>query len=476
VYTEIEPRSVQKLLNWDNPPPRSRGYALVFPFYVPGSHEPVGYRVRPTNPRVNGKRRNGSPKLVKYETAKGGGVLVYFTPRARSCRWYGDADRVCYWTEGEKKGLIFDQLGLCCVALTGVDGSHDTSAKDEQLHPLIREHVTVTGRAHVIVFDNDSRSNTNVMRAARKLTRMLLAAGAASVRFICPPAGEVKGIDDFFAAQGEQATRALLETAEPIEPVAEVPLRPRDPGQPEIEVGHDLHRVVDEAVDALKLDVDLYQRDGELARIVRVADLDAARALMSAGSPQLCDVPIPTLRERLTRVARFVRYDGRTKEMVEVTPPDRVVTAVNARRAWPGVRPLLGVVVAPTMRPDGSILDVPGYDESTGYVYMPSCAYPSMPERPTLDDARAALKFLQKPWTDLPVRSEADRYVPTAATMTIVARPAIEGACPGNRSRRASRPWREQRAGADVARRADRERQQHDDRWRHVPPRAGLPS
>jgi hypothetical protein len=92
------------------------------------------------------------------------------------------------------------------------------------LHDRIRGHITVAGRAHVICYDADSRTNDDVMLAAGRLAGVLLAAGATSVKFICPPSAEHKGIDDYFAAYGETITRQLLSAAETIEPIS-----PKDP-------------------------------------------------------------------------------------------------------------------------------------------------------------------------------------------------------------------------------------------------------
>jgi hypothetical protein len=200
---------------------RQWGAALVIPFYLPGGSQPIGYRVRPSNPRV--ENRGKKQRAVKYDQAEAHGVLVYFTPRARAAGWYGDTGQPVYFCEGEKKALVFDQLGLCCVGLTGVWNWGDTKHKDatgeERLHPAIREHVTVAGRRCVVCFDSDARQNDNVMLAAARLAGMLLRSGAARVLFVCPPTAEQKGIDDFYAAFGEAVTRQLLESAVDIEPV-----------------------------------------------------------------------------------------------------------------------------------------------------------------------------------------------------------------------------------------------------------------
>ena len=49
----------------------------------------------------------------------------------------------------------------------------------------------------------------------------------------------------------------------------------------------------------------------------------------------------------------------------EVTPPTAVLTAALAPKEWPDLRPLLGIVGAPVLRPDGTLLQQPGYDPAT---------------------------------------------------------------------------------------------------------------
>jgi hypothetical protein len=204
---------------------RHCGHAIVFPFYLPGETEPHAYRVRPDRPRII-KKRNGKERPVKYDQASSHGVLVYYGPRARANggAWLRDVSRLLFFTEGEKKCLLLDQLGLACVGLTGVWLWKDPDADGDRLVARILAHVAVTGRVCVICFDADSLKNDNTMLAARRLAGVLIALGAAGVLFVCPPLGRdgasapaPKGIDDYFAAYGEDATRALLATAGTIE-------------------------------------------------------------------------------------------------------------------------------------------------------------------------------------------------------------------------------------------------------------------
>lgn len=225
LYSEVNPRALALIL--ERSYPRGCGSALVFPFYLPGAAEPHAYRIKPTNPRS--EKRRGKVRQIKYDQSQRAGSLVYFAPRARVAGSYADAAQLCIWTEGEKKALALDQLGYCCVGLTGVWNWSDPAERDatggDKLHPALREHVAISAREHLICFDADARENKQVMHAAARLGGLLLSLGAPRVRFVCPPAGGPKGIDDYLAAHGAEAVRALIASAEPFEGVD--PKRPR---------------------------------------------------------------------------------------------------------------------------------------------------------------------------------------------------------------------------------------------------------
>lgn len=200
---------------------------------------------------------------------------------------------------------------------------------------------------------------------------------------------------------------------------------------PAIRLGADLARVVDDAIGALEADSGIYQRDGALMRVVRVAEADPAAELVAVGTPQLRSVSAASLRERLTRIVRFLRYDARVKDWIAALPPVPVVQALADRGEWKTVRPITGIIETPSMRPDGSVIDLPGYDSRTGYVFEPKRDYPAVPTDPTRDDAARCLRMLQEPWTDFPVTCAEGATAPIAALLTLVGRPAIVGAVPG---------------------------------------------
>lgn len=204
------------------------------------------------------------------------------------------------------------------------------------------------------------------------------------------------------------------------------------PARPGIKITAEIHEMVDASVLALDRDPELYQRDGELVRIVR-ADINDEKRGIVAGTPKIVRVEYPTMLETLSRCATFfsmvLMEDGSYRPSAR-KPPKDVAAACLARGQWPGVRPLAMVTETPTLRPDGTILDRPGYDPSTSIVFMPGDEYPPIPRAPTQGDATRAMLNLLDLFADFPMANDVARYVPVAAILTMLARPAIAGAVP----------------------------------------------
>lgn len=207
---------------------------------------------------------------------------------------------------------------------------------------------------------------------------------------------------------------------------------PKVEAQSTITVSVDLHRVVDDAVSALATAREVYQRDGELVRVVHAAEPDD-KGGVSAGTPQIKPIELPTAREILTRVASWQRTrknkDG-TYSDEACLPPDHAVSALLKRHEYPEMRPIIGVTEAPCLKPDGTLLLTPGYDVSTGLVYEPTCKVPLIKPEPTQDDAKAAYTQLNDIFQDFPFASDAYRGVPIAAILTMLVRPSFRGAIP----------------------------------------------
>lgn len=214
--------------------------------------------------------------------------------------------------------------------------------------------------------------------------------------------------------------------------------------RPEVQMGTDIHRVIDEASEALAADVLVYHRACELVTVVGAPQPEGA-APIARTTPIIRPMNQAALIPRLTRFVKILSYkapgdraiaratlEGKKAqgEWKEIMPPPILTSTMLAAGYWPGVRELVGISETPFLRPDGTICQVRGYDEATGYLYAPSIEFPEIPDDPTQDQAKAALEELIDVFSEFPHVDDAARLVPIAAILTLLARPAICGAIP----------------------------------------------
>lgn len=118
--------------------------------------------------------------------------------------------------------------------------------------------------------------------------------------------------------------------------------------------------------------------------------------------PGVVPVKLSTLIERLTKCIDFQVFSMKSEEWNSVNcPPWIAQTYLERTRHWQ-LRYLTAVVTAPTLRPDGSILQTPGYDEATGIPYQPLEEFPPIPEFPSEEDALVALVELKSLLDEFP--------------------------------------------------------------------------
>jgi putative DNA primase/helicase len=119
----------------------------------------------------------------------------------------------------------------------------------------------------------------------------------------------------------------------------------------------------------------------------------------------------------------------RAKAEVSALPPEWVARSILAADSW-GFPPLVGVVEGPTLRPDGSLLDEPGYDVASGLLYIPDREFPRIQENPTSAELITAVRLVLEPLRDFPFVSLHDRAAAVSAILSLVARSAIRGPVP----------------------------------------------
>lgn len=141
---------------------------------------------------------------------------------------------------------------------------------------------------------------------------------------------------------------------------------------------------------------------------------------------RLSPVTDAVMIDRLSRAANWQRWDGRAKKNVRADPTGKVAATILSRDGEWKFRRLTGVITTPTLRPDGTILSRPGYDEATQLLLIDPPAMPSIPERPTRKSALAALAFLDALLDEFPFVDAESRSVALSALIT----PVIRGAVP----------------------------------------------
>ena len=205
--------------------------------------------------------------------------------------------------------------------------------------------------------------------------------------------------------------------------------------KPKVVIGVDIERMVDVCVPVLAK-LNIYQADNRLVRLMNVSaeEADHRKVRNYAGSPVMRPAEGAHIKAVLSSHIEWVKErKGRKGEPTEcpAKPDTDAVAALLERGTYNGIKHLIGLKAAPFFRPDGSVCTTPGYDESTAMYLSLAEQCPDIPNSPSLKDARAAIAELTEVFADFPHASPADKLVPIAAVLTILARPAIEGPVPG---------------------------------------------
>jgi hypothetical protein len=139
------------------------------------------------------------------------------------------------------------------------------------------------------------------------------------------------------------------------------------------------------------------------------------------------------LRGRLARAADFFRFNAKGQQ-VDCVPPVEVVKDILALPPDDWAFPYLeGLIEAPVLRPDGSIVDTPGYDSATGFYYAPdpSLRVPVIPSEPTTDHIEVAVSLIvDELFVDFPFVDEASKANAIAGLLTPIVKPAIKSPSP----------------------------------------------
>lgn len=187
----------------------------------------------------------------------------------------------------------------------------------------------------------------------------------------------------------------------------------RQPSVLTVQAG-ELSRLADDVLKVLRLRGGLYEQ----GKLVRVAD-DGRVYIVS---PQW-------LEDWIGRCIRFEAFDRAKEKPKPVGVPQKLANIITERHGERGFPALRGVVTAPTLRPDGSVLTRPGYDEETGLLYI--CNQPEhirVPTKPTRTELERALADLWCPFAAFPFDGAVSRGVLLAGLLTAVVRRMLPSA------------------------------------------------
>ena len=201
---------------------------------------------------------------------------------------------------------------------------------------------------------------------------------------------------------------------------------PEDDGRPTIKVfAGFLHETIDKAEGALmQAKLGYYQRGSMVVRPAMVPVNISGGKIIDA--PRLVDVKAHHMAEALTRAAKWERFDKRAEEWLRTDCPHKIAETFLAREGQWRLPVLTGMITCPTLRADGSILDLPGYDPQTGLLFDPQeCRFPSIPREPDRDTALRALDFLNDLISTFPFVSDADRAVALSGILTALVRRSL---------------------------------------------------
>jgi hypothetical protein len=106
--------------------------------------------------------------------------------------------------------------------------------------------------------------------------------------------------------------------------------------------------------------------------------------------------------------------DTETKEWKLIPgtfPPDAARVPVDVPDMLPNVRRLRGIVHTPVLRPDGTILEAPGYDPATGLLHLPEdgLRVPPVSAHPTEAEVKAAVDLIDEMLAGFNFVTESDR-------------------------------------------------------------------
>lgn len=182
----------------------------------------------------------------------------------------------------------------------------------------------------------------------------------------------------------------------------------------------------------------VYQRGLELVHVVHDGVPPRPGLRRPPGAPIIRLLAHETLRAKISESSVWIRVNKEGGEYA-VAPPSVLAPTLAKQGEWPHIPYLTGVVSAPTLREDGSLIETPGYDDVSSLLYEPGSDFPPLPEineenaQEIAGQAAAAILdevYSEFPFVDPKESPGASRAATLSLLLTAVGRHTIFGPTP----------------------------------------------
>lgn len=385
--------------------------AILFPWTSPDGR--VMYQARPDNPTND--QRSGKPR--KYVFGRGEEPVLWAVRQV-------DRPRAIVIIEGTKQCLAGASYAPADVSVYGIAGCRMWQLDGAPISDLI----VADGQDVIVVLDADAGTNPDVYEAGTGLADALAMEGAKTVKFGRLPGGASKsGLDDILAARPADRRAdylaRVLSGAKP-KPADARPKRKKTGNAPTPEgdrvriiVNRDRYEVINDLAAALLARwnaTELFCHGGVISR----RSGDTMSPVDKGSFNDLVQATAMTMNEN----------EGAQGTTYSFAWPDAGTMMAVMSRADQFAK-LERLAHAPFVRPDGTIVTEPGYDEATRTILMPDEVFSGLevPENPTAEELAAARDLILTEWLgDFPLDADADR----ANLLALVVTPAIRGMVP----------------------------------------------
>ena len=185
-----------------------------------------------------------------------------------------------------------------------------------------------------------------------------------------------------------------------------------------VEAG-EIDRIADAAERELAATKRYYQRGG---LIVSVCTEPESRETV------IRPVPQSALLRALSGCINWMRFSDTKKTHVVCDPPARHVSVLFDSEGYQHLPALVGIARQPHLREDGSLVSEAGFDSGTGLFGVFDARQFNVPDRPTKEQAQAAINELMGLLNEFEFASPTDKAAALAGFLTASIRPSLAAA------------------------------------------------